>query len=114
MSISKAEYMLKYQKAKVKLLEYNVPEANYPKFPLNYRDLAFPTVLTLSEYSDAVIRDNEEYKDEIKDVLYFCSEYYDAAMKSREQKNHDIDFLLTGAASYFFSGKFWQCNGFAG
>lgn len=106
MSISKAEYMLKYQKAKVKLLEYNVPEANYPKFPLNYRDLAFPTVLTLSEYSDAVIRDNEEYKDEIKDVLYFCSEYYDAAMKSREQKNHDIDFLLTGAASYFFQENF--------
>ena len=35
MSFSKAEYMLKYQKAKVKLLEYEIEHKDYPRFPLN-------------------------------------------------------------------------------
>lgn len=102
MSSRKSEYMLKYQKAKVKLLEYDVPKENYPKFSLNYRDLAFPTVLTLSEYAEAVINDDEERKDALKEGLHFCAEFYDAAMKSREQINHDLDFLLSGSIAYFF------------
>lgn len=48
MGRSKSLLMLKYQKAKVKLLEYEVPEKEWPVFPLNYRDLSYPTVLTLS------------------------------------------------------------------
>lgn len=48
MKNSKSSLMLKYQKAKVKLLEYEVPEKEWPSFPLNYRDLAYPTVLTIS------------------------------------------------------------------
>ena len=40
MKNSKSSLMLKYQKAKVKLLEYEVPEKEWPSFPLNYRDLA--------------------------------------------------------------------------
>ena len=46
--------MLKYQKAKVKLLEYEVPQKEWPIFPLNYRDLAYPTVLTISKCAEAI------------------------------------------------------------
>lgn len=106
MSLSKSEYMLKYQKAKVKLLEYDVPKEDYPRFKLNYRDLAFPTVLTLSEYAEAVIYDDVEEMNVLKENLHFCSEFYDAAMKSREQINHDLDFLLTGAIAYFFQDNY--------
>ena len=106
MSFTKSEYMLKYQKAKVKLLEYDVPKDNYPKFPLNYRELAFTTVLNLSEYADAVIKDDEDRKNSLKSNLLICAEFYDAAMKSREQCEHDIDFLLTGASAYFFQDNY--------
>lgn len=106
MKVSRSEYMLKYQKAKVKLLEYDVPIDNYPKFPLNYRELAFPTILILSEFADAVIDDDSNRIDAIKDNLRLCSEYYDAAMKSREQICHDLDFLLVGATAYFFQECF--------
>lgn len=96
MSFSKSEYMLKYQKAKVKLLEYDVPKQDYPKFRLNYKDLAFPTILTLSQFSEAIIEEDYDTANSLKKYLRFCSEFYDAAMKSREQINHDLDFLLTG------------------
>lgn len=106
MSFSKSEYMLKYQKAKVKLLEYDVPKQDYPQFRLNYRDLAFPTILTISQFSEAIIAEDWEMADTMKKNLHFCSEFYDAAMKSREQINHDLDFLLTGAIAYFFEDKY--------
>ena len=54
MSNRNSSLMLKYQKAKVKLLEYDIPEQAWPKFPLNYRDLAYPTVLTISRYAEAI------------------------------------------------------------
>lgn len=106
MSSRRSEYMLKYQKAKVKLLEYNIPEDSHPKFPLNYRDLVFPTVLTLSEYAEAIINNDKDTQYKIKERLHYCSEYYDAAVKAREQEEHDQDFLISGAAAYFFLDDF--------
>lgn len=69
MSFSKAEYMLKYQKAKVKLLEYEIEHKDYPRFPLNYRELAFPTVYVISEYAQAVIENNKEMMESYKEHL---------------------------------------------
>ncbi|MBE5927040.1 MAG: DEAD/DEAH box helicase [Lachnospiraceae bacterium] len=106
MSITKSEYMLKYQKAKVKLLEYDIPEQDYPQFKLNYRDLAFPTVYIISNYAEAIISNDIEGINEKKKDLQFCSEFYDAAMKSREQIHNDINFALTGAIAYFFGDNF--------
>lgn len=106
MSYSKSEYMLKYQKAKAKLLEYDVPREDYPKFRLNYRDLAFPTILTISDYAEAIINDNLELQEDLKGGLFFCSEFYDAAVRAREQEYHDVDFLLTGIISYIFQSDF--------
>ena len=102
----RAEYMLKYQKAKVKLLEYNVSKMDYPQFKLDSQDLSFPTVWALSEYADAVIQTSQGRKDGLSKRLSFCSEYYDAAFKSREDSRHDIDFLITGAVAYFFDNNF--------
>lgn len=102
MSVTKSEYMLKYQKAKVKLLEYDIPKQDYPQFKLNYRDLAFPTVYIISDYAEAIIANNREHIDQRKKDLQFCSEFYDTAMKSREQISNDINFMLTGAVAYFF------------
>lgn len=106
MSYSKSEYMLKYQKAKAKLLEYDVPKEDYPNFQLNYRDLAFPTILTISDYAEAIIAENFEDQEAMVGGLFFCSEYYDAAVKSREQIEHDNDFLLTGIIAYFFLSEY--------
>lgn len=101
---SKSSLMLKYQKAKVKLIEYDIPEQNWPKFPLNYRDLAYPTVLTISRYAEA-INEGLDTKGSY-DELRTSSEFYDAALQSREQEVHDVDFALSGAAAYFFMDDF--------
>lgn len=104
MSNRNSSLMLKYQKAKVKLLEYDIPEQAWPSFPLNYRDLAYPTVLTISRYAEAI---NEELDTKVSyDELRYCSDFYDAALQSREQIVHDIDFALSGAAAYFFMDNF--------
>lgn len=103
--------MLKYQKAKVKLLEYEVPEDQWPNFQLNYKDLSFITVLYISFYAELINDDKENKVDqkkllELKNNLLDCSEYYDAALHSREQILHDVDFALTGAAAYFFADDY--------
>ena len=96
--------MLKYQKTKVKLLEYDIPEQKWPRFSLNYRDLAYPTVLIISRYAEAI---NEEQDIKVSyEKLRYCSEFYDAALQSREQKLHDVDFALSGATAYFFMDNF--------
>lgn len=104
MEKSKSSLMLKYQKAKVKLMEYEVPEEQWPKFPLKYRDLAYPTVLTISEFAEAI---NENLDRTVSyEELRYCSDFYDAALQSREQQIHDADFALSGAAAYFFMDNF--------
>lgn len=96
--------MLKYQKTKVKLLEYDIPEQKWPRFSLNYRDLAYPTVLIISRYAEAI---NEEQDIKVSyEKLRYCSEFYDAALQSREQEVHDVDFALSGATAYFFMDNF--------
>ena len=102
MSLNRAISMLKYQKAKVKLLEYDVPKENYPSFPLDYNDLSFPTIYVLSMYATSLIENDSEMRGKCRKDLRLCSEYYDAAFKAGEQKQYDLDFVLTGAMSYFF------------
>lgn len=38
-----AGLMLKYQKAKAKMVEYDVSKQEYPHFPLNSNELSYPT-----------------------------------------------------------------------
>ena len=59
-----AEQMLKYQKAKAKLVEYHVPVNEYPGFTMNSNELSYPTTYILSRYSECVIEENQRELDE--------------------------------------------------
>ena len=56
----KTKLMLKYQKAKAKLVEYSTPAEDYPKFPLDSNDLSFPTTYIISKYCESVIDESNE------------------------------------------------------
>lgn len=101
-----SKYMLKYQKAKAKLVEYNIDESNYPRFPLNSNELSYPTVYALSRYAESVIEDNYEDQQEFEPMLMVASQYYDAAVNSKDRTSYDADFLLSAAAAYFLSDDF--------
>ena len=53
-----SSYMLKYQKAKAKLVEYDIPLKDYPRFPLNSNELSYPVIYILSRYAESVIENN--------------------------------------------------------
>ena len=44
-----AGLMLKYQKAKAKMVEYDVSKQEYPHFPLNSNELSYPTSYHLKD-----------------------------------------------------------------
>lgn len=50
-----AGLMLKYQKAKAKMVEYDVSKQEYPHFPLNSNELSYPTTYVLSRYSECIM-----------------------------------------------------------
>ena len=101
-----SSYMLKYQKAKAKLVEYNIPNEAYPKFPLNSNELSYPVVYILSRYAESVIENNAVDREEFSPYLGVASQYFDAAVGAKDRTAYDIDFLLSGAAAYFLSDNF--------
>ena len=101
-----SNYMLKYQKAKAKLVEYDIQEKDYPKFPLNSNELSYPVVYILSRYAESVIENNIDDMKEFSPYLVAASQYFDAAVGANDRTEYDVDFLLSGAASYFFSDDF--------
>ena len=98
-----SNYMLKYQKAKAKLVEYDIPQKDYPKFPLNSNELSYPVVYILSRYAESVIENNVADMEEFSPHLVAASQYFDAAVGSNDREEYDADFLLSGAAAYFLS-----------
>lgn len=98
--------MLKYQKAKAKLVEHDIPQKNYPKFPLNSNELSYPVVYILSRYAESVIENNMADIEEFSPHLVAASQYFDAAVGANDRAEYDVDFLLSGAASYFLSDDF--------
>jgi Superfamily II helicase len=107
MNISnRSEYMLKYQKAKAKLIEYDVDSKDYPKFPLNSNDLSYSTIYIISNYAESLIEENIAVSEEFYPYLKFASQYFDAAVNSKDRNDHDEDFLLSGAATYFLSDDY--------
>ena len=101
-----ARRMLKYQKAKAKLVEYDVPEQDYPRFALNSNELSYPTTYVLSRYSECIIENNEDELRELTPFLSATAEYYDSAFKSKDRQEYDWDFLLSGASAYFLKNDF--------
>lgn len=101
-----SNYMLKYQKAKAKLVEYGIPRKDYPKFPLNSNELSYPVVYILSRYAESVIENNVADMEEFSPHLVAASQYFDAAVGANDREEYDVDFLLSGAAAYFLSDDF--------
>ena len=101
-----ARLMLKYQKAKAKLVEYSIPEKEYPQFTLNSNELSYPTTYILSRYSECVIENRSDELDELKPLLNSAAQYYDSAFNSKDRRKYDLDFLLSGASAYFLNNDF--------
>lgn len=102
----RASRMLKYQKAKAKLVEYNIPKSDYPKFPMNSNDLSFLTTYILSAYSEYVIEEAEERMNELYPKLVSTAQYYDAAINTKDRIQHDFDFYMYGSVAYLFSNDY--------
>lgn len=101
-----SKLMLKYQKAKAKLIEYNVPTEEYPHFPMDSNELSFPTIYILSSYSECIVDNDLERLSELEPLLTSVAQYYDAAMNSEDRQVYNFDFLLSGATAYFLANDF--------
>lgn len=104
---SRSNYMLKYEKAKAKLVEFDIEKENYPHFQLNSNDLIYTTLFVLSRYCEELIKNsNSEELSGLFAELSTVSQFYDAATKSTPRQNYDNLFLLLGATSYFLAENF--------
>lgn len=99
-------YMLKYQKTKAKLAEYDISKNEFPRFPSNSNELSYPVIYILSRYAESVIENNAAGKDEFFPHLTAASQYFDAAVGGKDRSAYDSDFLLSGAAAYFLSADY--------
>lgn len=103
---TRSNYMLKFQKAKAKLVEYDTPTEEYPNFTLNSNELSLPATYVISKYAEAIIENNEADISEFEPFLSHSAQYYDAAFNSKDRQEYDQDFLLSGASAYFLSNNF--------
>lgn len=101
-----SNYMLKYQKAKAKLVEYDISQKDYPKFPLNSNELSYPVIYIFSRYAESIIENDETGKAEFAPYMVKASQYFDASVGANDRTAYDTDFLLSGAAAYFLSNDF--------
>lgn len=99
--------MLKYEKSKSKLVEFEIAEENHPHYPLNSDDLTYTTIFVLSRFCEEVL-DNpaSSQVDELKSELAIVSQYYDSTVRTQLRPTHDRLFLLLGATAYFLSENF--------
>jgi len=93
--------------ARVKMIEYNVPEEHQNiKFDKNPTKL-FPLVIgLLGDYTHIA---NQEYikKEELeklKNALRFSSRFFDAYLQSNLDNTTDIYLILLGSATYYLCG----------
>ena len=104
---SRSKYMLKYEKTKSKLVEFDVAEENYPLFQLNPDDLTYTTLFALSRYCEEMIENPSSAQiEELKAELATVTQYYDSTVKTFLRQEHAKLFLLLGATAYFLSENF--------
>ena len=65
-----SNYMLKYQKAKAKLVEYDISQKDYPKFPLNSNELSYPVIYILSRYAGDAYKRPSGYRKGVRDKTW--------------------------------------------
>lgn len=104
---NRSNYMLKYEKAKAKLVEFNVKKEDYPRFQLDSTDLIYTILYVLSRYCEEIITNpNANEAHELFSELTIVAQYYDAATKSEQWQDYDNLFLLLGSTAYFLSENF--------
>ena len=59
-----SSHMLKYKKAKAKLIEYDIPNEAYPTFTLNSNELSYTVFYILSRYAESVLEYNSVVREE--------------------------------------------------
>lgn len=102
-----SNYMLKYEKSKSKLVEFNISEKNYPHYPSNPNDLTYTTLFVLSRYCEEMIENpSSPQVSDLKAELVSVSQYYDSTVKTQLRQEHSRLFLLLGSTSYFLSENF--------
>ena len=103
----RSNYMLKYEKAKAKLIEFEVNKENYPNFAMDSDDLTYTTIFALSRYCEEKIdHPNSLGQLELFNDLNVVSQYYDATVKSKRRQQYDGLFLLLGATAYFLADNY--------
>lgn len=100
------QLLLKYQKAKAKLVEFEIDKQDYPKFQANSEDLFYLTILIISRYSESMVSKDEKMYQNLKPNLELVSQYYDACFNSKDNEEYSNEFLLIGLSSYFLSNDF--------
>ena len=105
-SFTNSNYMLKYQKAKAKLVEHSIPQTDYPRFPLNSNELSYSVIYTLSRFAEGVIENNTSVITKFSPYLTASAQYFDASVGAKDRTIYDIDFLLSGAAAFFLSDDY--------
>lgn len=103
---STSKRLLKYQKAKAKLIEYNVPHNNYPSFPQDSNELSYSTIYALSAYAESIINNDTAAQKDFEEMLEVSSQYFEAAAGAKDRSQYDEDFLLSAAVSYFLLDDF--------
>lgn len=103
---SLTQLLLKYQKAKAKLVEFEINKQDYPNFRADSEDLFYFTIYIISRYSECIVCGDEVGALKIKDNLELVSQYYDACFNSKDNEEYSNDFLLIGLSAYFLSNDF--------
>jgi hypothetical protein len=99
--------MLKYEKAKAKLIEFNIDKINYPKFRFNSDDLIYSTFYALSLYCEELIDNPSSNKlSTLFENITFVAQYYDSTVKTKQNIKYNNLLLLLGATAYFLSENF--------
>lgn len=102
-----SNYMLKYEKSKSKLVEFNISKENYPNYPSNPDDLTYTTLFVLSRYCEEMIENPSSSRlSDLKAELVSVSQYYDSTVKTQLRQEHNNLFLLLGSTAYFLSENF--------
>jgi len=102
-----SNYMLKYEKSKSELVEFNIAKENYPNYPSNPDDLTYTTLFVLSRYCEEMIENpSSSQLSDLKAELVSVSQYYDSTVKTQLRQEHNNLFLLLGSTAYFLSENF--------
>ena len=103
---SSVQYMLREAKSRAKQKEFNIDVEDYPRYVTDSKDLDYSAVYALSKYVEAIIDKQENNISEFYKDLDVVSQYFNAATNIVRDHDYSIDYLLSGASTYFLLDDF--------